>query len=260
MHASAVLISDLHLTPSMPRTAERFFEFLEKEARAHEALIILGDLFEYWVGDDAKARSPFHLEVAQKIKALSQHGTKVYFMHGNRDFLLGEQYAHKATMTILRDPQVITIANQTWLLTHGDALCTADSSYQRFRKIVRSSWGQKLFLMLPTSLRVSIASTLRSNSTAKYQRAQRFTPEVVHVKGDVTITATADLVAMTGCQRMIHGHTHRPGYHQESLGNESWERWVLSDWDFDHPETVLPKGNALSISAEGIRSLDLVRS
>ena len=124
MHASAVLISDLHLTPSMPRTAERFFEFLEKEARAHEALIILGDLFEYWVGDDAKARSPFHLEVAQKIKALSQHGTKVYFMHGNRDFLLGEQYAHKATMTILRDPQVITIANQTWLLTHGDALCT----------------------------------------------------------------------------------------------------------------------------------------
>lgn len=181
-------------------------------------------------------------------------------MHGNRDFLLGEQYANKANMTILKDPQVITIANQTWLLTHGDALCTADSSYQRFRKLVRSSWVQKLFLMLPTGLRVTIASTLRSNSTIKYQRAQRFTPEVVNVKGDVTITATADLVTMTGCQRLIHGHTHRPGYHQESLGNESWQRWVLSDWDFDHPETVLPKGNALSISAEGIQSLDLVRS
>ena len=96
MHASALFISDLHLTPSMPRTAERFFEFLEKEARTHEALFILGDLFEFWVGDDAKARSPFHLEVAQKIKALKQQGTKVYFMHGNRDFLLGDAYAQKA--------------------------------------------------------------------------------------------------------------------------------------------------------------------
>jgi UDP-2,3-diacylglucosamine hydrolase len=121
MHASALFISDLHLTPSMPRTAERFFEFLEKEARTHEALFILGDLFEFWVGDDAKARSPFHLEVAQKIKALKQQGTKVYFMHGNRDFLLGETYAQKADMEVLRDPQVVTIADQTWLLTHGDA-------------------------------------------------------------------------------------------------------------------------------------------
>jgi len=154
MHASAILISDLHLTPSMPRTAERFFEFLEKEARSHEALIILGDLFEFWVGDDAKARSPFHQAVAKAIKALSQSGTKVYFMPGNRDFLLGQQYAQKAQMSILNDPQVMVIAEQ----------------------------------------------------------------------------------------------------------GQSWERWVLSDWDFDHPETVLPKGNALSITSEGIRSLDLVRA
>ena len=260
MHASAVLISDLHLTPSMPRTAERFFEFLEKEARTHEALIILGDLFEFWVGDDAKARSPFHQEVATKLKAVSQSGTKIYFMHGNRDFLLGEQYAQKSQMEFLRDPQVMNIANQDWLLTHGDVLCTADSSYQQFRKVVRSQFVQKLFLMLPTLLRIKIASSLRSNSTAKYQRAQKFTPEVIQVKGDVTLNATAALVAISGCQQMIHGHTHRPGYHQESLGGQSWQRWVLSDWDFDHPETVLPKGNALSITAEGIRSLDLVRA
>jgi len=260
MHASAVLISDLHLTPSMPRTAERFFEFLEKEARAHEALIILGDLFEYWVGDDAKARSPFHQEVAAKLKAVSQAGTKIYFMHGNRDFLLGQSYADKAQMTILRDPQVMTIADQSWLLTHGDVLCTADNSYQRFRAVVRSPLVQKLFLMLPTFLRIKIASSLRSNSTAQYQRTQKFHPEIVQVKGDVTLNATAGLVAMTGCQQMIHGHTHRPSYHQESLGGQSWQRWVLSDWDFDHPETVLPKGNALSITAQGIRSLDLVRS
>ncbi len=260
MHASALLISDLHLTPSMPRTAERFFEFLEKEARTHEALIILGDLFEFWVGDDAKARSPFHQEVAQKIKAVSQAGIPVYFMHGNRDFLLGSSYAQKSNMVLLQDPQVMTIANQTWLLTHGDALCTADRGYQRFRSLVRSSWFQKLFLMLPTSWRVAVASSLRSKSTAKYQRAQRYTPEVVHVKGDVTITATAELVSMTTCPRVIHGHTHRPAYHEESLGAQSWQRWVLSDWDFDHPETVLPKGNALSITSTGVRVLDLVRA
>jgi UDP-2,3-diacylglucosamine hydrolase len=174
--------------------------------------------------------------------------------------LLGEAYAQKADMEVLRDPQVVTIADQTWLLTHGDALCTADKSYQRFRSVVRSHFVQKLFLMLPTALRVNIASSLRSNSTANYHRAQRFTPEVIQVKGDVTITATASLVAMTNCQRVIHGHTHRPGYHEESLGGQSWQRWVLSDWDFDHPETVLPKGNALSITSTGVKALDLVRS
>lgn len=260
MHASAVLISDIHLTPSMPRTAQRFFEFLENEARAHEALIILGDLFEFWVGDDAKAKSPFHLEVAQKLRALGQAGTKVYFMHGNRDFLLSNHYSQKANLEILRDPQVMTIAGKTWLLTHGDLLCTADVNYQRYRSCVRKPWVQKLFLKLPTALRVAIASNLRSKSTATHHRAQRFTPDVVKVKGDVTINATAELVAMTNCNHLIHGHTHRPGYHQENLGGQSWERWVLSDWDFDHPETVLPKGNALSITSEGIKVLDLVRS
>lgn len=260
MHASAILISDLHLTPSMPRTAERFFEFLEKEARSHQALIILGDLFEFWVGDDAKARSPFHQAVAKAIKALSQSGTKVYFMPGNRDFLLGQQYAQKAQMSILNDPQVMVIAEQPWLLTHGDALCTADSNYQLFRKVVRSQFVKKLFLLLPTFLRVRIASSLRSKSTAKYQRTQKFTPEINQVKGDVTLNATAALVASLDCPRMIHGHTHRPAYHQEKFDGQSWERWVLSDWDFDHPETVLPKGNALSITSEGIRSLDLVRA
>lgn len=260
MHASAIFISDLHLTPSMPRTAARFFEFLEKEARAHEALFILGDLFEFWVGDDAKARSPFHQEVAKAIKAVSQSGTKVYFMPGNRDFLLGPQYAQKSQMTLLSDPQIMKIADQSWLLTHGDALCTADSQYQMFRKVVRSQFVQSLFLLLPTFLRIQIASSLRSKSTAKYQRTQKFTPEINKIKGDVTLSATAALIATLGCQKMIHGHTHRPAYHQEKWHEQSWERWVLSDWDLDHPETVLPKGNALSITSEGIRSLDLVKA
>lgn len=260
MYASAIFISDLHLTPSMPRTAARFFEFLEKEARAHEALFILGDLFEFWVGDDAKARSPFHQEVATAIKAVSQNGTKVYFMPGNRDFLLGQEYARRAQMTILKDPQLMVVADQTWLLTHGDALCTADSNYQMFRKVVRSKLVQRLFLLLPTFLRIQIASSLRSKSTAKYQRTQKFTPEINQVKGDVTLSATAALIKSLDCLKMIHGHTHRPAYHREVLGDQSWERWVLSDWDFDHPETVLPKGNALSITSNGISSLDLVRA
>lgn len=257
---SALLISDLHLTPTMPRTAQRFVDFCENEATQVEALFILGDLFEYWVGDDAYQHSPFQKQVALQLKTLSQKGVKVFFMKGNRDFLLGSDFALSANWTNIEDPTIVELAGSRWVLAHGDSLCTSDLGYQNFRKWVRKSWVQKLFLKMPLGWRKNIAENLRSKSTANYQRGQRYTPEKTNQKADVTKQACADLVRQSNCSQIIHGHTHRPGLYQEAFNDASWKRWVLSDWDLDHPETVLPKANALRIDASGMSTLDLVRS
>ena len=258
-HASALLISDLHLTPSMPLTAQRFFDFVEKEANQVESVFILGDLFEYWVGDDAGARSPFQQEVLRALSNLSSKA-KTYYIHGNRDFLIGEQFIRKSGMTLLPDPSKVMIAGDEWVISHGDALCTNDLSYQIFRKWVRKPWLQNLFLRLPLEWRRSIARTLRTNSTAKYDRAVRYTPEMARFKGDVTLVACANLMGSYSSERLIHGHTHLPARHHESMGNKEWQRWVLSDWDLDHPETVLPKASALRIDTNGVRYIDLVKT
>ena len=158
-YASALLISDLHLTPSMPLTAQRFFDFCEKEAPKVEAVFILGDLFEYWIGDDAAASSPFQQEVQRAIANLSTK-VKTYYLHGNRDFLIGKQFIKKTGMTLLPDPSTIEIASQKWVISHGDALCTADHGYQLFRNWVRKPWVQKIFLTLPLGWRKGIALSL----------------------------------------------------------------------------------------------------
>jgi UDP-2,3-diacylglucosamine hydrolase len=255
---NALLISDLHLTPTMPRTAERFVEFCEKEATQVEALFILGDLFEYWVGDDAHLHSPFQREVAKQLKQLSKNGVKVFFLKGNRDFLIGSSFAAQANWTEISDPSLVQIGGQSWILSHGDSLCTADESYQRFRFWVRQSWVQKIFCTLPLSFRKSIAEKLRRNSTVNYQKSQRFTPEISNIRSDVTKKACSALIKEQQCNHLIHGHTHRPGLYQEAFNDTSWKRWVLSDWDFDHPETVLPKGSALRIDETGATYIDLV--
>lgn len=257
---SALLISDLHLTPTMPRTAQRFVDFCENEATKVEALFILGDLFEYWVGDDAYEHAPFQKEVARQLKSLSQKGVKIYFMKGNRDFLLGSAFAKLTGWTDIDEPTTIELGDQQWTLVHGDSLCTADASYQNFRNWVRKSWIQNLFLKMPVAWRKQIAENLRSKSTASYQRGQRYTPDQTNQKSDVTKSACADLVRQSKCTQIIHGHTHRPGLYQEAFNDTSWKRWVLSDWDLDHPETVLPKANALRIDESGIAVLDLVRN
>jgi len=258
-HASALLISDLHLTPSMPLTAQRFFDFVEKETNDVDSVFILGDLFEYWVGDDAGARSPFQQEVLRALFALSSK-TKTYYIHGNRDFLIGQDFLKKSGMQLLPDPSKVMIAGDEWVISHGDALCTNDLGYQVFRKWVRKPWLQKLFLRLPLEWRRGIARTLRSNSTAKYERAARYTPDVARYRGDVTLVACANLMGAYGSERLIHGHTHLPARHHESMGNKEWQRYVLSDWDLDHPETVLPKASALRIDLNGVRYIDLVKS
>ncbi len=256
-YASALLISDLHLTPSMPLTAQRFFDFCEKEAPKVEAVFILGDLFEYWIGDDAAAASPFQQEVQRAIASLSTK-VKTFYLHGNRDFLIGQSFINKSGMTLLTDPCSVEIAQQKWVLAHGDALCTADVGYQVFRNWVRKPWIQKIFLMLPLNWRKGIAQHLRSNSHTQYQQAHATASNPL--KMDVTREACAAILRDQSGNQLIHGHTHLPRHHEESLGTQSWQRWVLSDWDLDHPESLKPRASALLIDDNGIRYLDLIKN
>jgi UDP-2,3-diacylglucosamine hydrolase len=258
-HASALLISDLHLTPSMPLTAQRFFDFCEKDASQVEAVFILGDLFEYWVGDDASAHSPFQQEVKRALASLSNK-TKTYYIHGNRDFLVGPTFLKKTGMTALADPSLVDIAGKQYLLAHGDALCTADVGYQVFRTWVRKPWVQKIFLNLPLAWRRSIANQLRSNSHSQYQRNAMTSPGLNHIKTNVTLEACAAILRSHASNQLIHGHTHLPAHHQEQLGEQTWQRWVLSDWDLDHPDGARPRANALLINAQGVQALDLIKA
>ncbi len=258
-YASALFISDLHLTPSMPLTAQRFFDFCEKDGPKVEAVFILGDLFEYWVGDDAALHSPFQQEVKRALATLSTK-VKTYYLHGNRDFLVGKYFLSKTGMILMPDPSKINIAGSEYVLCHGDSLCTADIGYQVFRGWVRKSWVQKLFLRMPLHWRRSIASHLRSNSGVQYQRSVKSTPEGTQVKTDVTLAACAAVLkSQTGTQ-LIHGHTHLPAHHQESLQDQQWQRWVLSDWDLDHPESVKPRASALLINQNGVSYTDLIKA
>ena len=258
-YASALLISDLHLTPSMPLTAPRFFDFCEKEAPKVETVLILGDLFEYWVGDDAALHSPFQQEVKNALATLSTK-VKTYYLHGNRDFLVGKHFLSKTGMTLMPDPSKINIAGSEYILCHGDSLCTADIGYQVFRSWVRKPWIQKLFLRMPLNWRRSIANRLRSNSGMQYQQSIQSSIEGVQAKTDVTLAACAAVLKDQNGNQLIHGHTHLPRRHQEHLQGQEWQRWVLSDWDLDHPESGRPRASALLIDQDGVRYNDLIKA
>jgi UDP-2,3-diacylglucosamine hydrolase len=243
----------------MPLTAQRFFDFCEKDSSQAEAVFILGDLFEYWVGDDAVSRSPFQHEVKQALANLSSR-VKTYYIHGNRDFLLGSNFLKKTGMTLLADPSLVEIAGNQYLLAHGDALCTADIGYQLFRRWVRKPWLQRIFLALPIAWRRSIANQLRMNSHVNYERGHQASYRHNQIKTDVTKEACAAILRAHSSDKLIHGHTHRPSQHQESMGSLSWQRWVLSDWDLDHPEATSPRANTLLINAQGVRAIDLIKA
>jgi len=258
-YASAVLISDIHLTPSMPLTAQCFFDFCEKEAPKAESVFILGDLFEYWVGDDTSTSSPFQQEVIHALASLSAK-TKAYYVHGNRDFLIGFTFLKKTGLTLLTDPSLIQIASEKYVVCHGDSLCTADVGYQVFRSFVRKPWVQTLFLKMPLTWRRSIANHLRSNSRTQYQRAENKSSAQNNMRSNVTLQACASVLKSQSVDKLIHGHTHLPAHHHEQLHEQSWQRWVLSDWDLDHPEITAPRASALSINSEGVRYIDLSKS
>ncbi len=221
-----LLISDLHLSGERPAINERFFDFLRASARRAEALYVLGDLFEYWIGDDelgAEEGDPLGREVAAAFSELSRAGVYVALMHGNRDFLLGERFCKAAGARLLADPFVAEFDGVRTLLMHGDTLCTDDSDYQAWRRIARSDKWQRAFLSKPLSARLEEVRALRERSKAKMASMDA---EIMDVNAD----AAREALRAHDVTRLIHGHTHRPAHHQYQVGGRACERWVLPDW------------------------------
>jgi UDP-2,3-diacylglucosamine hydrolase len=235
-------ISDLHLSEAIPQTVAAFEHFIRATAEEADSVFILGDLFEYWVGDDMLAE-PFVARMAALLHTLSERGIALYLMHGNRDFLLGKRFMKAAGAIWLPDPFVITAFGTRVALAHGDRLCSADRGYQMFRHFARNRFAQMLFLAWPFRWRQKLAENMRSKS--EYGRLRP-----VSIKYDVTPKAVAALFKASKAATIIHGHTHRPARHREPGGT----RWVLPDWDLDHGTR---RGGYLRIDADGIRALPL---
>lgn len=217
-----LFISDLHLCHTRPAINSLFERFLRDIAPQAEALYILGDFFEYWAGDDDLVE-PFHTAIAQQLSALAQSGTRLYLMHGNRDFLIGEAFQHAAHITLLPDPTLIDLYGQPTLLMHGDTLCSDDVEYQKFRLMVRSPQYQQAVLAKPLAERKAMIEALRKKS----EEEKSYKTEAIM---DVNAEAVADVLRKHGYPRLIHGHTHRPAMHVHSVDGKSCERWVLTDW------------------------------
>lgn len=227
-------ISDLHLQHSELATFKVWQHYLQT-TRA-DAVFILGDLFEVWVGDDAVTANPdlcFETRCAQVLQAASQR-LSLFFLHGNRDFLLGPSFAAACGMTLLNDPTTLAFAGQRWLLSHGDALCLADIDYQPFRAQVRSASWQHAFLAKPLLERQAIARTLRTHSETRKRSGVPY--------ADVDNKAACDWLGMAQASTMIHGHTHRPADHDL---HHARHRVVLSDWD---ATAIPPRAEVLRIS------------
>ena len=218
---SSLFISDLHLDDMRPQITDLFARFLTEEARDADALYILGDLFESWIGDDDDAS--LALRVAHALRALSDSGVPIYFMHGNRDFLLGASYAERAGMTLLADPTILDLHGERVLLMHGDTLCIDDIEYQKFRMLVRNPAWQAQFLAKPLAERGAFAAQARGES--RKQTAMK-AAEIM----DVNQGAVESAMRTHGVRRLIHGHTHRPATHRFDLDGTSAERIVLGDW------------------------------
>jgi UDP-2,3-diacylglucosamine hydrolase len=218
---TTLFISDLHLDPERPAISRLFENFLAGEARRAEALYILGDLFEAWVGDDDD--SPLAEETARALSALAESGVPVYLMHGNRDFLIGDDYAGRCGAELLPDPTVIDLHGEPTLLMHGDTLCTDDVDYQRWREQAHSSEWQREFLSRPLAERRAFAAEARRQSREHQAGAKE---AIMDVNPDAVVRTMKE----HGVRRLIHGHTHRPAVHSLSLSGEPAERIVLGDW------------------------------
>ena len=234
--AHTLFISDLHLDPARAAITDLFLEFLRSTAPRAEALYILGDLFEAWIGDDAADTA--HRPVIEGLRALVASGTPVYLMHGNRDFLMGARFEQMSGARLLPDPSVITLYGQPALLMHGDTLCTDDVDYQQFRARVRDERWQREFLALSPARRAEIAHRLRAASE-EYTREKK--PEIM----DVNPRAVERALREHGVWRLIHGHTHRPAVHTFPLDGRTATRIVLGDW--------YEQGSVLHCDAAGCR-------
>jgi UDP-2,3-diacylglucosamine hydrolase len=214
-------VADLHLTDERPAATGRFFRFLQEDVAGADALYILGDLFEAWIGDDHDEQVAH--ETARTLKLLADAGTPVYFMHGNRDFMLAQRYAALAGMTLLDDPVRINLYGVPTLLMHGDTLCTDDTAYQAFRRRARHPLTLSMLRRLPYALRRRLARQARAGSeSAKAAKPS----EIMDVNADEVVRVLRE----HRVGRLIHGHTHRPAQHLHAVDGHDCERWVLPDW------------------------------
>ncbi|MBD8604428.1 UDP-2,3-diacylglucosamine diphosphatase [Pseudomonas sp. CFBP 8771] len=217
-----LLISDLHLQEERPDITRAFLDFLGGRARSAEALYILGDFFEAWIGDDAM--TPFQSSICAALRALSDGGTKIFLMHGNRDFLIGSSFCRKAGCTLLADPSLVRLNGEPVLLMHGDSLCTRDEGYMRLRRVLRNPLTLFVLRNLPLGTRHKLARKLRSESRAQTQMK-------AHDIVDVTPEEVPRVMRQHGVAILIHGHTHRPAVHELQIGDLPAQRIVLGDWD-----------------------------
>ncbi len=236
----ALFVSDLHLQEAMPRTTQAFFDFLRQHARHAQQLYLLGDVFEYWAGDD-DIPTPYNQQVLAAIREVSDAGVAVYWIAGNRDFLVGSGFAQASGASLLPDPYVTAIAGHHMVLTHGDAQCTHDTAYMAFRAQVRQQAWQDAFLAMPLTQRKAIIEGMRKDSYAA-QREKSY--EIMDVNPD----AITELFDSSGAVLMVHGHTHRPARHEHREQGRIRVRHVLPDWDCESTPT---RGGWLSIDAGG---------
>ena len=217
-----MLISDLHLEEKRPDITRAFLLFLATRARQAEALYILGDFFEVWIGDDGM--TPFQHEIAGALRELSEAGTRIYLMHGNRDFLIGKRFCREAGCILLSDPHKVQMNGEPVLLMHGDSLCTLDVGYMKLRRWLRNPLSLLILRNLPLSTRQKLARKLRNESRAQTRMKAS---EIV----DVTPQEVIKVMAAHGVRTLIHGHTHRPAVHNLEVNGQPARRIVLGDWD-----------------------------
>ncbi|MCS2150725.1 UDP-2,3-diacylglucosamine diphosphatase [Scandinavium manionii] len=218
---ATLFIADLHLHTEEPAITAGFLRFLRGEARSADALYILGDLFEAWIGDDSP--EPLNREIAKEIKALVDSGVPCFFIHGNRDFLLGKRFARESGMTLLPEEQCLDLYGRKVLIMHGDTLCTDDPGYLAFRAKVHQPWLQTLFLALPLFIRRRIAAKMRDDSKNANSHKSM---EIM----DVNAHAVVEVMEKHQLQWLIHGHTHRPAVHELTANEKPAFRVVLGAW------------------------------
>jgi UDP-2,3-diacylglucosamine hydrolase len=212
-----LFISDLHLSPERPEVTRAFLHFLEQQAVSAEALFVLGDLFEAWIGDDDNC--PTGVEIQNAFKQLTDKGVALFIQHGNRDFFIGKKFCNATGATLLEDEHLVEYNEQTVLVMHGDTLCTDDIDYIRFRKKIRHPISKFLLQLLPLKYRQKLANNMRAKSKA----ANANKPSAIM---DVNTDAVDAVMSKHQVKTLIHGHTHRPDRHQHTNG----ERIVLGDW------------------------------
>ncbi|MDR3478685.1 MAG: UDP-2,3-diacylglucosamine diphosphatase [Gammaproteobacteria bacterium] len=216
-----MFISDLHLEEARPDISAIFLKFLQQDAQKADALYILGDFFEVWIGDDDL--SSFNVMIMDALAEATRNGLQIYIMHGNRDFLLGKSFCKRSRCQLISDEYVISIAGVPHLLMHGDTLCTDDTAYLKFRKKSRIWFFQKLFLLKSLATRKKIAADMREKSKAYTSTA----PEKIM---DVTQAEVERVMTKHNVQHLIHGHTHRPAVHEFNLNGSPATRTVLAPW------------------------------